>query len=169
MSDQTLRILLVEDSAGDARLLRVLLDEPGSCAYHLTWHDSLDTAIRHLQSLPVDVALLDLGLAGAEGLTVVRRARDAAPRVPLIALAGHDDEALAAGALKDGAQGYLVKGQIDARGLVRAMLDAIERMSLDGRIAYINPAAEKMNRWLQGEAIGRTAHARGVTLRGRVR
>jgi PleD family two-component response regulator len=57
----------------------------------------------------------------------VRRAHAAAPSVPLIVLTGLDDEALAAEAMKEGAQDYLIKGQIESRALPRALRHAIER------------------------------------------
>jgi signal transduction histidine kinase len=57
----------------------------------------------------------------------VRRAHAAAPSVPLIVLTGLDDEVLAAGAMKEGAQDYLIKGQIENRALPRALRHAIER------------------------------------------
>jgi PAS domain S-box-containing protein len=60
-------------------------------------------------------------------LEAVRRARAIAPRVPLVVLTGLDDESLGAQALQEGAQDYLVKGQLTTRGLARALRYAIER------------------------------------------
>jgi FixJ family two-component response regulator len=57
--------------------------------------------------------LLDMGLPDGHGLEPVRRARAVAPDVPLIVLPGLDDEALAAEAMKEGAQDHLIKGQIE--------------------------------------------------------
>ena len=78
-----------------------------------------------------DIILLDLGLPDAQGLGAVRRARAAAPRVPLVVLTGLDDESLAAQALQEGAQDYLVKGQIETRGLLRALRYAVERKIME--------------------------------------
>ena len=72
-------------------------------------------AEKHLAERDVDIILLDLGLPDVEGVAAVRRVRAAAPRVPLVVLTGMDDEALAALALQEGAQDYLIKGQIDSR------------------------------------------------------
>src|ERR1700735_1394842 len=55
----------------------------------------------------------------------------AARRVPLVVLTKMDDESLSAKALREGAQDYLIKGQIDARGLVGALRKAVERKALD--------------------------------------
>ena len=72
-----------------------------------------------------------------QGLGALRRARAAAPRVPLVVLTGMDDESLAAQALQEGAQDYLVKGRIvggsdvETRGLLRALRYAIERKVME--------------------------------------
>jgi DNA-binding NarL/FixJ family response regulator len=61
----------------------------------------------------VDIVLLDMGLPDGHGLDTLRRARAAAPEVVMIVLTGMEDEALAAAAMKEGAQDYLIKGQIE--------------------------------------------------------
>ena len=121
------RLLLVEDNPGDARLLSEMLNESGAHNIELMHRESMGEAEKHLASGTVDVVLLDLGLPDAQGLEAVRRARAAAPDVPLLVLTGLDDESLAARALRDGAQDYLVKGRIEAHELVRAVRYAIER------------------------------------------
>jgi len=182
MSEKTIRILLVEDNPGDARLLREMLNEPASCKYASTHQKSMEEAVTHLAANPVDIVLLDLGLPDAQGLGAVRRARTAAPRVPLVVLTGLDDESLATQALQEGAQDYLIKGQIEARGLLRALRYAVERKILEealfvekeraqvtlncigdavvctdisGNITFLNLVAEKMTGWSRQEAAGR--------------
>ena len=85
-------LLLVEDNAGDARLLREMLDDQGSHNITLTHVESMSDAETYLAKNPVDIILLDLGLPDAQGLEGVLRARKAAPRVPLVVLTGLDDE-----------------------------------------------------------------------------
>jgi len=178
------RLLLVEDNPGDARLLREMFLERGDAVH--------DTLLTHVQSLleaekilsegEVDVVLLDLGLPDANGLAVVRRAQAAAPRVPLVVLTGLDDELLAAQALHEGAQDYLIKGQIEERGLFRALRYAIERKAMEealfeekeraqvtlrsigdgvicadnlGNVTFLNLVAERATGWSLLEAAGR--------------
>ena len=195
------RVLLVEDNPGDARLLRKMLSEQCSFNTELTHVQHMADAEKHLATRavdllpldleeahkrlaepPVDIILLDLGLSDAQGLVALRRAHGAAPRVPLVVLTGLDDEAMAGLALQEGAQDYLIKGQIETRGLVRAMRYAIERKNLEealfeqneraqvtlnsigdavvctdvtGAITYLNLVAETMTGWTLGEAAGR--------------
>jgi len=129
------KVLLVEDDPGDARLLREMFNEQGSHNTELTHVECMSEAEKHLAEHAVDIILLDLGLSDAQGLGAVRRAHAAAPRVPLVVLTGLDDEALAAQALQEGAQDYLIKGQIETygstRGLLRALRYAIERKILE--------------------------------------
>jgi signal transduction histidine kinase len=127
MTERKLRVLLVEDSAGDARLLREMFHAEGQTSFELVHVERMSAALSHLAMGGVDIVLLDMGLPDGHGLDTVRRALAAAPGVPLIVLTGLDDEALAAQAMKEGAQDYLIKGQIENRALPRALRHAIER------------------------------------------
>ena len=177
------KILLVEDNPGDARLLREMFNEPDLPQPQMTNVGSMSKAVTHLKEHAVDIILLDLGLPDAQGLEAVRQAHAAAPRVPLIVLSGMDDESLATLALQEGAQDYLIKGQIDIRRLMRVMHYAMERTSMEealfeekeraqvtlnsigdgvastdllGNISFLNLAAEKMTGWPLEEATGRS-------------
>jgi two-component system cell cycle sensor histidine kinase/response regulator CckA len=120
-------LLVVEDNPGDAGLIRELLNEQASRMTEVTHAKCMSEAEKHLKERAVDIVLLDLGLPDAQGLGAVRRAHAAAPGAPLVVLTGLDDESVAAQALQEGAQDYLIKGQIESRGLGRAIRYAIER------------------------------------------
>ena len=124
-------ILLIEDNFGDARLLHEMFNEHGADGIQLTHVECLSAAEKHLSEHSVDIILLDLGLPDAHGLEAIRRVHAAAPRVPLVVLTGLDDESLAEQALQEGAQDYLIKGQIDTRGIMRALRYATERKRLE--------------------------------------
>jgi signal transduction histidine kinase len=127
MNQMPLRVLLVEDSAGDARLVREMFkkEKPGS--FQLTHLSRMDEALTHLAKGETDVVLIDMGLPDEHGLNTMRRARAAAPGIPVIVLTGLDDEALAAQAMKEGAEDYLIKDEIENRALPRALRHAIDR------------------------------------------
>jgi signal transduction histidine kinase len=127
MNKNPLQVLLVEDNAGDVRLLREMFSKEKRDAFQLTHLLRISEAETHLAKGGVDIVLLDLGLPDGHGLDTVRRAHAAAPEVPVIVLTGLDDEALAAEAMNAGAQDYLIKGQIENRALPRALRHAIER------------------------------------------
>src|ERR1700727_3163940 len=127
MKEKALQVLLVEDNAGDVRLLREMFSKERPGSFELSHCLRMGEAERHLSKGGVDIVLLDMGLPDGHGLDTVRRAHAAAPGVPMIVLTGLDDEALAAEAMKEGAQDYLIKGQIENRALPRALRHAIER------------------------------------------
>jgi CheY-like chemotaxis protein len=112
MSEKFIKLLLVEDNSGDVRLLREMLNEQVPGKFALTDVGRMSEAESHLASNAADIILLDLGLPDAQGLEAMRRAHEAAPRVPLVVLTGCNDELLADRALQEGAQDFLVKGQI---------------------------------------------------------
>jgi diguanylate cyclase (GGDEF)-like protein/PAS domain S-box-containing protein len=175
-------VLLIEDNPGDERLLREMFKEQGLQNTAFTYVQSMSDAESHLAQHAVDIILLDLGLPDAQGLEAVRRVRAAARHTPLVVLTGMDDEVMAAHALQEGVQDYLVKGQIEARALPRAMRYAVERKAMEenlfaeqeraqvtlnsigdavistdsaGSITFLNPAAEELTGWPQHEAAGR--------------
>lgn len=134
-SDAQLTVLLIEDSAGDARLLmEYLSDAPGN-PFVLEHVQTLADGIERVKRGGVALVLLDLSLPDSFGLETFARAHEAAPEVPIIVMSGRDDEALAIKTVHEGAQDYLVKGQVDSRLLVRSMRYAIERKRTEEALA----------------------------------
>src|ERR1700722_16284648 len=103
-------------------------ERPGN--FQLTHVLTLREALVLLAKGGIDIVLLDMGLPDGHGLDTVRRAHAVAPEIPLVVLTGMDDEALAAAAVKEGAQDYLIKGQIENRALPRALRHSIERQRM---------------------------------------
>src|SRR3954451_5403331 len=120
-------VLLVEDNPGDARLLREAVHEAEGQQIHLVHVDTLAKGLARLGQERFDVVMLDLSLPDADGLETLVKTHEHAPSVPIVVLTGLDDEALAIRAVREGAQDYLVKGQVTSQLLVRAMRYATER------------------------------------------
>lgn len=125
--EMPLRILLVEDNPGDARLVREALAESSVHRFELVRCERLRDGLRHLESGSFDLVLLDLGLPDSIGLQTLIRAHAESPTIPIIVLTGNHDEELGISAVRMGAQDYLVKGTFDSNLLVRSMYYAIER------------------------------------------
>lgn len=182
MTNSAQVLLVIEDNPADARLLREMINDQGVHNMRLIDVERMCDAEAYLTSHVVDLILLDLGLFDVRGLEAVQRAHAAAPRVPLVVLTGTDDESLAAQALKYGAQDYLIKGQIETQGLVRALRYAIERKRMEvelfaekesaqvtlnciadavastndaGMVSFLNRVAVSMTGWSLAEAKGR--------------
>lgn len=127
MKRQPIRLLLVEDEGSYAELIQeVLADSPGS-EFSVTHVACLDDALRQLETARFDLVLQDLTLPDAEGLSSYEQVYAASPGTPIIVLTGLDDQNIALQAVREGAQDYLVKGQVDAKMLVRIIHYAIER------------------------------------------
>jgi two-component system, cell cycle sensor histidine kinase and response regulator CckA len=177
-----IRVLLVEDNPGDARLFAELLRDAGAGQWNLTQVDRLAHALDRLKREPFDVVLLDLSLPDADGLDTLIRVHTEAPKVPIVVLTGHDDEALAVRAVRAGAQDYLVKGRMDGdlllrsiryasergraiealerreehyRSLIENSMDLISILNLDGTIRYVSPSHERMLGYPLEELIGK--------------
>lgn len=138
MSRRKIGVLLVEDNPGDVRLIHEMIQQQPAGEFHLTCVGRLGEALQELKESSPDVAMLDLALPDAKGVETVRTAHRAAPDIPLVVLTGSDDEAVAIEALHEGAQDYLVKGQIDAQVMVRALRYAIERQRLQSEIRNLS-------------------------------
>jgi len=130
-----LTLLLIEDNPGDARLMRELLADGAAGAFELEHAERLATGRQRLLQGGVALVLLDLSLPDSFGLETFNQTQACAPHVPIIVLSGRDDEALAINTVHEGAQDYLVKGQVDSRLLVRAVRYAIERKSAEEALA----------------------------------
>ena len=126
IDDRRPTVLMIEDDAADAGLIRLLLSRSGlACRVEL--RDRLALALERLERGGVDVVLLDFSLPDSIGLDSYWELRDRHPEVPVIILTSLDDETLALRAVAEGAQDYLVKRKVDAPLLARAIRYAIER------------------------------------------
>lgn len=127
-TDPPLRILLIEDSADDAELLRhALKPEP----FEITRVDTLAGATKQLHERPFEVVLLDLSLIDSDGLESFTKIQPHAPNAAIIVLTGLDDEHLGLQTVQAGAQDFLVKGNLGRSMLARAIRHAVERKRAD--------------------------------------
>ena len=126
-AEAAIRILLVEDNPGDARLVEILLSEVDAPRFAITHAERLGEALQWLEEQAFDVILLDLSLPDSSGLETVSRTRAAVPRTPMVVLSGRDDEEIALQALKGGAEDYLVKGRGSGDTIARVIRYSIER------------------------------------------
>jgi len=127
MDGERINILLIEDSPADARLLRELVARAEGAEFDVECADRLSKGLERLAQGGIDVALVDLSLPDSWGLDTFARAHAQAPDVPIVVLTGFDDKVIAIRAMQEGAQDYLVKGEVDSRALERAIRGALQR------------------------------------------
>ena len=138
-----LKLLLVEDNPGDARLIQETLADAGDDMFELAHVEDLASGLARLDENEFQLVLLDLDLPDSVGLDTFQQMRVGAPRIPFIVLTGLDDEGLALKAVQLGAQDYLIKGEADSRLLVRAIRYAIEREQTQQKIKALNADLER--------------------------
>ncbi|MBD2385534.1 hybrid sensor histidine kinase/response regulator [Cylindrospermum sp. FACHB-282] len=131
MAGEIIKVLLVEDNPGDVFLLQEFLKDVTRVVVELTPVERLSEALIYLGKKSFDVILLDLSLPDSQGWETYVSTHRHAKITPIIVLTGIDDETLAIRAMQEGAQDYLVKGQVTGDLLVRSMRYAIERQRVE--------------------------------------
>ena len=128
MNDESIDVLLVEDNSQEAEIVRLYLAKRYSHKYGVRHVRSVAGALSELSGgFSPDVILLDLHLPDTKGLDGLKHISGAAPGVPVIILTNCNEERTAASAVRSGAQDYLVKREVNAALLHRAIIYAIER------------------------------------------
>lgn len=127
MSVSAIRILAIEDDPVSAGLLQGCFNLEKSIPFQMEWALTLAAGLERLAEERFDIVLLDLTLPDSAAQETFRAVRDLATEHPVIIFSSNDDVEHAREAIRQGAQEYIVKGTINARVLVRAVIFAIER------------------------------------------
>lgn len=138
MEDRQIKVLLIEDNPGDARLIEEMLSEVDGTLFDMENVSRLSDGLTRIRKGGIDAVLLDLGLPDSAGLDTFGKVQDQAPEVPIVVLTGLDDTELALEGVRMGAQDYLVKGRADGDLLARTLRYAIERKTAEARIKHLN-------------------------------
>jgi len=173
--------MLVEDNPALGRMIGDMLAQAPGLAFSVESFGTLAEGNGRLSSGGIDLILLDLGLPDSDGLDTFLNVFNRAPDVPIVVLTALEDETTALTALREGAQDYLIKSEINPRTLIRAVRYAIERkrgeearsrlaaivesshdaiigLSLEGLIVSWNVGAEVIFGHAFEHVIGRPSH-----------
>src|SRR4051812_915821 len=146
-----LKVLLIEDNPIDARLIQIMLAESGAGMFELEKADRLAVGLSRLSKGDIGLVLVDLSLPDSHGFQTFKRVYAAAPNVPIIVMSGLDDQTVAVNAVHEGAQDYLVKGQVSGPLLVRAMRYAQERKRTAEQLAAYAEELRKRNAQMEAD------------------
>ncbi|MFZ1126691.1 sensor histidine kinase [Methanoregula sp.] len=126
-----MKILVLEDSPSDMEMLRELLEDQDKRAFDVIHVERLSAAIPYLSKGNIDIIISDLGLPDSQGLDTLKTLKEHSSEIPIVVLTGLDNERIGIEALKEGAQDYLVKGQMSSQSLSRSLRYAIERNAIE--------------------------------------
>ncbi|NEP00624.1 MAG: response regulator [Symploca sp. SIO2E9] len=136
------KILLIEDSLAEARFLQEVLNGARLEQFSLVHVKRLGEALKQLEQDKFDVILLDLTLPDSQGLQSLHPLNQCAPNLPIVVLTNTNDDQLAIESLRQGAQDYLVKRQVNLELLVRSLRYAIERKQISEALREANESLE---------------------------
>ena len=176
------RVLILSSDVDDVRILHEALGNAHDGPFDVEDVARLADGLLRIHSGPIDAVLLDLLLPDCQGLDCFDSVHAAARHIPILTLSQLDNEADAIEAVQRGAQGWLTKGFFNnylvpqslrniiermkvERGLYVAQAraeitlnsigDAVVSVDMDGRVDYLNIAAEEVCGWTREEARGR--------------
>ncbi|MHC5539878.1 response regulator, partial [Singulisphaera rosea] len=127
MSDNQVRVLLVDDDEDEYVLTRDMLAESQVNTYRLEWSKGPSDAIKRIAQNCHDVILVDYRLGPTDGLDLIRTAIGEGCRAPLILLTGQGDKEVDLMAMRSGVSDYLAKGKFDSSQLERCLRYAVWR------------------------------------------
>lgn len=178
-------ILLVQDSARKAAIVRKLLAQPGDRPFVIEWIRSGGGALDRLSDHTKDdiaAVILDLVLSDGRALEILDQIIQDSPHIPILVLADAQHEDIAKQAIQRGAQDYILDNRLDSYSLSKALRNMLERNAnaealfteqerahvtlnsigdgvistdVEGNVTYLNPVAEAMTGWTGPEALGR--------------
>jgi MinD-like ATPase involved in chromosome partitioning or flagellar assembly/ActR/RegA family two-component response regulator len=127
MQQSAYRILLIEDSPADERLFKETLAEAHSVWFVLECASTLSQALERITRGDLDLIVSDLTLPDSRGIETFNTLQERQFGIPIIVLTGEQDGSLGVRAVREGAQDYLLKGELSPPALARSIVYAIER------------------------------------------
>jgi two-component system sensor histidine kinase/response regulator len=142
MTTAPIRLLLVEDNPGDARLVQVALAEHAPGEFAVTWVERLADALARIETEPFDLVVCDLGLPDSSGLATAQAIIGRFPVLPVVVLTGSHSQSIGREAIKEGAQDFLVKDARNGTLFVRTAHYAIARKRFEIELRRANESLE---------------------------
>jgi len=131
---KTIKVILIEDNPGDARLITEYLKSSEKMVYQLFSASNLEEGVDLISNNEIDIIISDLNLPDSKGLDTCRSILKESANVPVVLLTGMQNQSLAHEAVMLGAQDYIVKNGLNEYVLFKTIDFAIERKKLQDKI-----------------------------------
>jgi diguanylate cyclase (GGDEF)-like protein/PAS domain S-box-containing protein len=181
MNNYPVKVLLIDDDEEDFILTRYIFDEFKNNQFQLDWLDNFGAGLKAFGENRYDIYLVDYRLGEQTGLDLLREAIKKGCTAPIILLTGQGDKEIDFQAMQAGAADYLVKGELTApllerairyslkharsleeiqnseakfRSVIETASDAILLADKEGKITLWNKAAETIFGYRAEEVIG---------------
>ena len=182
MTDENIRILLVDDDEDDYILTRDYFTDLGESRFELEWASTYEAGLAAIKNKQHHVYLLDYRLGERDGLELLQRAVALGISAPIILLTSQGDRDLDLQVMEMGASDYLNKSTLTSELLERSIRYALERvhteedlreseekfrslsengpdiiytLGVEGSFTYVNPAWEEIVGYGRDETLGK--------------
>ncbi|TSA16308.1 sigma-54-dependent Fis family transcriptional regulator [bacterium] len=131
-------ILVVDDEKSVRDSLKMVLEFE---SYEVLFAENGQEALRHLTTASIDLILLDVKMAGMDGLEVLQRVRQKRSELPVIMISGHGTIETAVEATKLGAFDFLAK-PLDRDKLLVTVRNALQQAKLSEEYRQLRESVE---------------------------
>ncbi|MFA6600498.1 MAG: diguanylate cyclase [Candidatus Omnitrophota bacterium] len=143
------RLLLIEDDPEFSHSLQLRLTKEKWRPMDVCCAQTLHEAMALLQKESFSVILLDITLPDCRGLETYRQIHQMSDQTPVVILTGWDDNELAIEAVRNGAEDYLVKSDVEGKTIARVLHHAIERNRIKKELAHVSSQLRETNLHLE--------------------
>jgi diguanylate cyclase (GGDEF)-like protein len=123
-----IKMLFIEDNSDYANLLTSYFKQQTEPVFDIAWADTLGKALSILaKDHSFDIILTDLFLPDSSGIDTFMAIQQDYSHIPVVVATAYDDESVAVKAVQNGAQDYLIKGDITGKMIARVLIYALQR------------------------------------------
>jgi DNA-binding response OmpR family regulator len=145
MTNEKIRILLVEDNKDFAKLVSVYLNRYDKDRFEITWKENYHDTIKELEQNSVyDIVLMDYFLPGKNGLEITKELKAKQYHFPIVFLTVNKDFDLAIDVMKMGVDDYLVKEEISSPVLPKTVISVIEKHRLKDQLMQLEITQQRL-------------------------
>jgi len=136
-------ILVVDDDKSVRDSLKMVLEFE---SYEVLFAENGQEALRQLAATPIDLILLDVKMAGMDGLEVLQRVREKKAELPVVMISGHGTIETAVEATKLGAFDFLPK-PLDRDKLLVTVRNALHQAKISEEYRQLRESVEGSGRF----------------------